>query len=889
MKILSCGDILSNDSWKILLDRLTDLQKSSNGPFDLLIMTGILTIDTIEQVESIEKTLFTLKLSVIAFECNIHLTSSELTLPLSFTFIQMISKGDFGLFYTKENLSIAYFFPSTDPSSVELDKLYASIDNVGYNGCDFLISSYWPSYSERELSSEQREALFSSGITKDQRKSDVLPLFLMKLCPRYVLLSHLNGFYQRSPFPLVVKDHKMACRLITLHKITNSKEKHHKYLHALSLNPLLFMKTSELEIIPPDATMNPYDFVLEQPNKRMKGSNGGPSALQSHFVSSSSTSAYKSSSTNSSSDGFAVPKAPNLNLPSQPSGSFFFNNQASSTSSSSFNRNQPNRRNTENTAGEANSTLFIGGLGQVISEEQLSSLFPNAKHIKQPKGKGYAFVEFPSFHEANSVYLSAESNGGNMNAFGRNLTVGWSSAPATSSSSSSSSSASSSSFGNGDNSGNSQQRFTGKRKDRDEGNSTFSSSNQQHSDKVSVYVQSLNESLLTPPNDTSCVLYVGNIPSIVPSSSSSSRGGHSAAPSLLTPSAYEDLVKGKLEVLFPSSISINYKFSFYHYAFLEFKSFEEAKKILEEFYNSYHKYCEKLLAAATTAVPPPPPPVTAPPTATGVAEKSENKDEEPFEHDQQSKQVQQQQHQSQHVEVDRQLFKSALFLLKYHINSQPLILRWSKGATSSSSTDAAGGSNEKKDMIPTNSWNLLNEHPYDCKVLFIGNIPTSFSDEDTSSSFDLKEYLVSHYSLSSELLGSHCLLSLRHPEGKDYAFLEFSSSQQALDVMRYLLTAHHEILKKEGRNQRNTSAGEEKEEGREETAKKFHYLKFGWAKGKAADKQIQSENCWFCLASPTVAVSCFLVGFIPWFYPMVFPCAFSPFLMFLVFDSRSIS
>jgi hypothetical protein len=865
MKILSCGDILSNDAWKILLDRLTDLQKSSNGPFDLLIMTGILTIDTMEQVESIEKTLFSLKLSVIAFECNINLTSSAVTLPLNFTFIQMISKGDFGLFYTKENLSIAYYFPSIDPSATELDKLYASIDNIGYNGCDFLISSYWPSYSERELSSEQREALFSSGIIKDQRKSEVLPLFLMKLCPRYVLLSHLNGFYQRSPFPLVIKDHKMACRFITLHQVTSSKEKHHKYLHALSLNPLLFMKTSELEIIPPDATVNPYDFILDQPNKRMK-SNGGPSSLMNHFVSSSSSSGYKPPMDSSST--FAVPRPPNLSLPSQPSSSFFFNNQASS-SSSSFNRNQPNRRNTENTAGEANSTLFIGGLGQVISEDQLASVFPNAKHIKQPKGKGYAFIEFPSFQEANSVYQNAESNGGNINAFGRNLTVGWSSAPVSSSSSSSFSASNSD-----NNSSLSQQRLTGKRKDREEGNSSFSSgpsnhqnrnsNNNTNNNRVSVYLQSLNESVLTsPPNDTSCVLYVGNIPSIVPSSAS-------AAPSLLTPSAYEELVKGKLEVLFPSAVTINYKFSFYHYAFVEFKSHEEAKQILKEFYHSYQNYCQKLLTAVAPPPPPPPaPPLTAPPVTSEVPSSTTEESTEPDQRQSKeslpySAQEQQQQQQSQYVEVDRQLLKSALFLLKYHINSQPLILRWSKGSGSSSSVDSAA--HEKKDIIPNNSWSLLNEHPYDCKVLFVGNVPTSAvtavtaaaaPEEDnarSSSSFDLKEYLSSHYSLSSELLGPQCLLSLRHPEGKDYAFLEFSSSQQALDVMRYLLTAHHELLKKEGRNNnKGTSDGGEEKES-EEMKKRFHYLKFGWAKGKAADKQTQSEDCWFCLASPTVKV-----------------------------------
>jgi hypothetical protein len=150
--------------------------------------------------------------------------------------------------------------------------------------------------------------------------------------------------------------------------------------------------------------------------------------------------------------------------------------------------------------------------------------------------------------------------------------------------------------------------------------------------------------------------------------------------------------------------------------------------------------------------------------------------------------------------------------------------------------------------------------------LFVGNVPTSAvtavtaaaaPEEDnarSSSSFDLKEYLSSHYSLSSELLGPQCLLSLRHPEGKDYAFLEFSSSQQALDVMRYLLTAHHELLKKEGRNNnKGTSDGGEEKES-EEMKKRFHYLKFGWAKGKAADKQTQSEDCWFCLASPTVKV-----------------------------------
>ena len=40
VKTLICGDIQSGEQWELLLKRLDELQKSANGPFDLLFLCG---------------------------------------------------------------------------------------------------------------------------------------------------------------------------------------------------------------------------------------------------------------------------------------------------------------------------------------------------------------------------------------------------------------------------------------------------------------------------------------------------------------------------------------------------------------------------------------------------------------------------------------------------------------------------------------------------------------------------------------------------------------------------------------------------------------------------------------------------------------------------------
>ena len=74
---------------------------------------------------------------------------------------------------------------------------------------------------------------------------------------------------------------------------------------------------------------------------------------------------------------------------------------------------------------------------------------------------------------------------------------------------------------------------------------------------------------------------------------------------------------------------------------------------------------------------------------------------------------------------------------------------------------------------------------------------------------------------------------VRTLDGKDFAFIEFISAMKA-----------REVVDRQNKDSMTYAIGDRP-------------LSIGWAQGKPADKTSTSThagNCWFCLASPTVAV-----------------------------------
>jgi hypothetical protein len=739
MKVLISGDVSEESSWQILLDRLSDLQKSQNGPFDLLLFTGIISFLNEKHLKDVEDKLFQLKINAIGFQVLVNSGRD-----LSFEYIQIVP-DNVGLWNSKDNLSIGYYLIS-EPSSQETSKLNTFIDHVGYRGCDFLVSRFWPMHSEQQLSNDGLTQLYQHPTLKRNNPSatnPVLPMFVNRIRPRYLFLSGLDGFYQRPPFVIQSssEDGKMYCRLIALDQVSPSKDKHHKYLHALSLSPLIFMKLEELEAAPADATLNPFIESRDenQPAKKMR--TGGPSALSAHFVAASSSSTAAKT---------ADP------LPAQQSGSsFFFSNPAASSSLAQDSQLNPFSK-AKQSAGQENRTIFVGNLGQQLGERELRQVFPGAATVRKIAGKSFAFVEFLSHQEAVNYINFAEQQRDGLKAFGRVLTVKWATG--------------------GDQQGGGQSQSAHAHPAR-------SSS--------AAAPEEYDANMVIPPNDSVRSVYVGNIPSMAALLAADQQLGQGQGQAedqvnkdnqdkpQMTLVDYENRVKFALQQLFPALTQLTFRPSPHssptasQFAFVEFESQEVAKEVIRDFYET------QILGAGG----------------------------------------------------------------KYQLLGTPLLVKWPK-------TTAQQSSGPVGHLHRWNPWHLLDEQPRDCKVIFLGHLPppssSSSAGKDGASAeggeeseaeevriLRLKQLLAGDYGLSRESL-ERDVFSIHLPEGRGYAFLDCASPAAAGNLMRALLGKFHELAKAEGR------------------LTEANAIRFGWAKGKNADKQVQSEDCWFCLASPTV-------------------------------------
>jgi RNA recognition motif-containing protein len=133
---------------------------------------------------------------------------------------------------------------------------------------------------------------------------------------------------------------------------------------------------------------------------------------------------------------------------------------------------------------------------------------------------------------------------------------------------------------------------------------------------------------------------------------------------------------------------------------------------------------------------------------------------------------------------------------------KPLTIGWAKASTLSANVKST----------------VLQPPSSDSKVLFVGGLTSEVNETNLKSVFN-----------------NFSITSIKRPEGKDFAFVEFSNSSQAQSAMSAVngIDADEIILY-------NSK------------------LSFGWAKGRPADQSNESSDCWFCLASPTVKVVLFI-------------------------------
>lgn len=134
------------------------------------------------------------------------------------------------------------------------------------------------------------------------------------------------------------------------------------------------------------------------------------------------------------------------------------------------------------------------------------------------------------------------------------------------------------------------------------------------------------------------------------------------------------------------------------------------------------------------------------------------------------------------VEFDS--YQSAMAVMTRSLQQPPLVLN-------NGSPIMVGWSKENNLIDASNALSsfLLTEPPSDdSKVLFIGAIPNNISEQDIHALFTTSSSSSSTVAPplpppQSSTSSSSCVVSIRRPEGRDYAFVEFISAEAAREVM----------------------------------------------------------------------------------------------------------
>ena len=409
VKLLFCGDV--NGGWKQLSDRLNDLQNSQHGPFDVLFLTGK-CFQSEEEMKNIH-TLIKFPMKTYSFDNPTY--AKNCTLPEN---LEIIGGGGCGIVSLQHNLTVAYQVNSEISNSNNIENVRQITNSVGYRGCDICITSEWPKEMHHFLDETELNEFKATNIGIGAGNK-IASNFAMLVRPRYHFVSGMGVFYQRSPYrnPLLSNGHpgNAFTRLLAIDQVSGSKDKTKKWLHALSVRPIIHLSAAELVEVPASTTDCPYADIgttVTAPMNKNPFSSTGTTTTDDH-----------ASKRVRLEGGTAFVPPPPPGAPpapaSQASGSFFFGNmgvprQGSGGGSGSTNLSPPS---------DTACTLFIGGLLRTMQDSDLESVLQGVKHIRRPPGKAFAFVEFIS-HEAakNTVDTSARRG---LNIQGRTLTVGW--------------------------------------------------------------------------------------------------------------------------------------------------------------------------------------------------------------------------------------------------------------------------------------------------------------------------------------------------------------------------------------------------------------------------------------------------------------------------------
>lgn len=153
VKVLICGDVDGN--FELLLSRITTLQNSAHGPFQILFFSGTL----FKNAEEFEKIAPSLVFPMKAYSFDRTGVTEENLLPESN--LEFFSHSGVGL-ATVQNLTVGFMSQSAEQESIQDAKDICQL--VGYRGCDLLFTADWPRETHHFLEDADLSALKETGV-----------------------------------------------------------------------------------------------------------------------------------------------------------------------------------------------------------------------------------------------------------------------------------------------------------------------------------------------------------------------------------------------------------------------------------------------------------------------------------------------------------------------------------------------------------------------------------------------------------------------------------------------------------------------------------------------------------------------------------------------------
>lgn len=442
-KVLICGEI--DSQFDLFFNRIETLQNSSAGPFHLLFISGPLFKTETEFLENKNKFILpTYVYDTTGISKDAIADSTKL--PINLHIMNMSNACDGIGIATINNLTVAFCVDKIDVANNTSHK--AAFEHIksdivsakSYRGCDLFLSNEWPLDCHQFLDTE---LLISSGISFGPSSKFIADMSMLFI-PRYHFAIGKNIYFQRPPYtntgPSGVTH--PSTRFIGLAKVSELKDKEKKYLHALSLTPIIHMSNHDVAEIPIGSTDCPYVPITvgkakiasslittigskhgfqspDLPNKRVKvdpadGNRGRFDSIDTSPIPTAASGAYFFGSMGAS-------------RPAPPAGPYPGNRNDNTTSvlpTSSYSSVHSNIQ----IVAPSNTirTLFISGVGSQmqIADDDILVQLPGSVKLHRPEGKSFMFVEFASHLDALSVMNKSQKQNG-YQLCGRPVTIGW--------------------------------------------------------------------------------------------------------------------------------------------------------------------------------------------------------------------------------------------------------------------------------------------------------------------------------------------------------------------------------------------------------------------------------------------------------------------------------